>query len=238
MPMVGDFTNILIANPADADAIADELVGYIPESWTSPEAKQQGGVLRLLLAAFAQCIAVMKANIIDAKKQLRINTAMGEFLDAIALDYFGSGDTRLLRSMGESDDSFRSRIKAEILAERGTVNGVANAVSAFTGGATGIFEPFNAQVVACWHAEFNGNTPGTQNFTPLTQGCWGSSTTNQFGAGQSNPNVGAGACGDLNVIYTFYVNVLSNPNGRLYGDVLTLVNRNKPAGTLGIIYGI
>lgn len=74
------------------------------------------------------------------KKQDRISTATGEFLDLAAKDYFGE---QLQRRDGENDDTYRKRILANLLLERATRIGLYNALLTLTGRAPILFEPWN-----------------------------------------------------------------------------------------------
>lgn len=64
-------------------------------------------------AAYAQT----DAQITALKPLIRINTATGEILDLIALDFFGQ---TLARALGEIDTVFRNRIKANLFVVKGT----------------------------------------------------------------------------------------------------------------------
>lgn len=71
-------------------------------------------------------------------QQRRISTASGINLDQIALDFFGS---TIQRFTNESDTAFAARIKANLLAPKGTRQAVIDALTTLTGFAPTVFEP-------------------------------------------------------------------------------------------------
>jgi hypothetical protein len=77
-----------------------------------------------------------------ARLQTRIATAADAFLDMISLDFFGVGVVP--RRSSEPDDSFRARIKRNLLRPRGTRAAMISALTDLTGRPPTIFEPRNA----------------------------------------------------------------------------------------------
>ena len=73
--------------------------------------------------------------------QMRLQTAYEDNLDLIATDYFGV-DPGLPRRAGENDDTYRIRIKANLLLERATRRGMDNALYVLTGFHPILFEPW------------------------------------------------------------------------------------------------
>lgn len=256
MAIITDFENAAFLNPSEQELITEELIDLIPSSWTKGEAKRPGGILHLVLSSIGLLLSIIKNSINLLKKQIRIKTATGSHLDTISLDYFGEGIFTLPRLMGESDDNFRMRILAEILREKATLNGVIKAVEMLTGTTPSIFEPFNALGTAVWMDVFNPqNAPNayvSSDYVPNTIGAWGDNSVHAFqnpdgttgdytinGAVAPNsanaaPNVGNGAGGDIGQIYTFYVYVNSPIK---HSIIQALVDRIKPVGTIGIVYG-
>lgn len=98
------------------------------------------------LSAFLQgyvASAQFNVNLLEfVKKQTRIRTSTGGFLDLAAQDYFGN---TLRRRSGENDDSYRKRILSNLLAERATRTGLYNALLNLTGRPPIMFEPWNAE---------------------------------------------------------------------------------------------
>lgn len=76
-----------------------------------------------------------------ASQQARIKTASGQWLDAIALDFFGRN---LQRSSGQTDTSFQKAIIAGLFRERVTRRAVTQVLLDITGRAPIIFEPNRA----------------------------------------------------------------------------------------------
>lgn len=74
-----------------------------------------------------------------ARAQTRLSSAYGIWLDILAFDFLG----RTLTRGSASDAVFRAIIRATILQERVTRAGMLNAVTALTGNAPTIFEPWN-----------------------------------------------------------------------------------------------
>jgi len=110
------------------------LASLLPLRWF-PDATP---VLSALLAGLAEGWAWLYAMLSYAKLQTRIATATDTFLDLISQDCFGA---TLPRRPGESDGSFRARIRHELLRERATRAALASVLSDLTGRAPAIFEP-------------------------------------------------------------------------------------------------
>ena len=91
------------------------------------------------LAASLDAAAWCYSWIVYAQTQARLATATGIFLDIISLDFLGR---HLLRN-GSTDGIFRAKIKATILQERVTRQGMISALTTLTGFVPQIFEPWN-----------------------------------------------------------------------------------------------
>lgn len=70
--------------------------------------------------------------------QTRVTTAENIWLDLIAADYFGAA---LGRRIGESDNTYRMRITAELVRERGTRRAIVQSLLDQTGRSPMVFEP-------------------------------------------------------------------------------------------------
>lgn len=125
-----------IATGSAADMRA-RLKMVLPTGWFGDDTP----VLDLLLGGVATLWSALYALIGFVRAQGRIATARGPFLDIAARDYFS---TRLSRRAGEADAAFGTRIRANLLAPRATRAALAAALTAETGRAPEIFEPFNA----------------------------------------------------------------------------------------------
>lgn len=118
----------------DSDDFTNRLEKLIPNGWFAV------GLTPLrdgLLAGIANTLAYVYSLFAYLRLQTRIQTADGGFLDLTAGDFFGS---TLFRTLGQSDDSFRARILANLLRERGTRNAVTSIITQLTGRAPIIFE--------------------------------------------------------------------------------------------------
>ena len=221
-------------------ALSNQLIEYVPPSWTAPEAKKRGGVFWTLMSAIGLILADLRLFIRNSKRELRIKTATGSTLDTMSVDFLSDDPrVRLRRRVGELDADFRLRLLAEILRERVTVNGVIKAVETLTGAAPSVFEPFNVNSAWGWWDEFNGAFTQQHFNMGFGQATYtGGGLVEQFNGDNagSNPDPGVGGIGDAAVKYTFYVTVLNNPNGASPQAVLDVVNRVRPVGVKGVVF--
>ena len=110
------------------------LRAVLPAGWFSEDAPILNGVLNGLAASWAWLFQLLHY----VKAQTRLATASDVWLDVIAQDFFG---TRLTRRSGQSDEAFRTRIRQELLRERGTRNAVISVLQDLTNRPPAIFEP-------------------------------------------------------------------------------------------------
>lgn len=151
MAYTSDVENLIVAGKTEVQRLTDQLIELVPPSWTSVEAKKRGGVFWTLMTAIATIFSLVKIVIAQVKAQFRLATATGIFLDAYSQDYFGTGTIRALpRFIGESDDSFRSRIQAEILRQKATKPGIRRAVAQVTGASPIIVEDIDINTSSSW----------------------------------------------------------------------------------------
>lgn len=233
MSFIFDYETFVLDRLSIEEEITEELIDLVPTSWFSPFSKKPGGIFWALMSAKGQLLGAMQRIIELAKAQLRIKTATGFYLDVIGEDFFGEN---LGRKPAESDVSYRDRILSEILREKATVGGIRAAVEQLTGAPPEVFEAFNVRSVGCWTDLYNGA------YAPSTLAAWGQNTLNQFqtaafGSGGTTPQAGVGTYGDTENIYTFYVNILSNPKGATHVDIQALVDKLRGIGILGIVQG-
>ena len=92
------------------------------------------GLLAGLAAAWSFCFSLLSLT----SAQTRLGTAFGSFLDMISTDFFGK---YLPRKQGESDESFRGRIRKSLVIQRGTRQDVCRAVMEMTSSTPVICEP-------------------------------------------------------------------------------------------------
>ena len=110
------------------------LRAVLPRRWFADETPALDSVLCGLAVAWTWLYGLLQF----VKRQCRIGSATGIWLDIIAFDFFGSA---LCRRSVETDDAYRSRIKAEIFRERGTRSAVIIALTELTGRQPTVFEP-------------------------------------------------------------------------------------------------
>ena len=122
-----------MATGDQADCLA-RIQMTLPSRWFG----DSNPILNAVLNGLAYSLALIYSLVQYAKLQTRISTASDGFLDLISYDFFGVG---LLRRSGELDAPYRLRIKANLLRERATRNGMISTLTALTGRAPKIFEP-------------------------------------------------------------------------------------------------
>lgn len=145
----------------DATDVYNRLIGQLP-----PWFGTLHPVLNVVLQAYIYTGVFNYSQLVYDNQQMRLQTATGDNLDLISQDYFENG---LPRRTGEDDDSFRSRISANLLQERATRNGMESALYKLTGFYPIIFEPFNFYDCGAYNVIYpyvslayaDPNTPGT-----------------------------------------------------------------------------
>ena len=136
--------NIVNLPPPDQwseEGIYNRLIQQLPSNWFSPNDHK---LVDTVLQGF---ITTAKLNFDQLQyvfNQMRIQTATGQNLDLISLDYFGGNLPRKYNGqIPETDLSFRNRILATLLQEKTTRYGMQNALYLLTGIQPIIFEPWN-----------------------------------------------------------------------------------------------
>lgn len=127
--------------------IQARLIALLPSGWFSDGSTVVAPVLNAVVSAAATVFYSAYSLIQYAQSQTRISTASGAFLDLIAYDYFGRN---LQRASGQTDSSFQSLILAALGQERVTRAGMISTITALTGSAPVIFEPFNTGDAGAW----------------------------------------------------------------------------------------
>jgi hypothetical protein len=120
----------------DVEDMLRRLKAVLPTGWFPDSAPVLDNLLRGLGSGWSWIFSLHSY----VRRQTRVSTADGVWLDVAANDYFG---TRLRRRVGEPDDLYRVRISRELLRERGTRAAVRSALTDLTGRAPAIFEPAN-----------------------------------------------------------------------------------------------
>ena len=127
---------------SDQTTLVRRLLRLLPPWFLRPDP-----VLNFILSGIAAVFSNVYALIVFVRLQTRISTAVGLFLDIISLDYFGR---YLVRRANELDAPFATRIKKEIIRERGTRLGMIQAIKDLTGKAPLIFEQFRPADAGGW----------------------------------------------------------------------------------------
>jgi hypothetical protein len=125
------------------------IKALLPNGWFRSPTPILDGALN----GIAWALALAYGLIQYAKLQTRIATATGGWLDLISFDFFGAN---LPRKTQEQDATFRARIQAELLLERGTRHGLIRALQILTGRTPWVFEPGRATDTG----GYNTNTMG------------------------------------------------------------------------------
>ncbi len=129
------------AEAAPATGSAEDMVArqaaVLPRGWFGAAAWFDP-VVGALLAMAAEPAAWMHALAVYARKQSRLATMDGGWLDLFAYDFFGY---RIRRRTGQSDDAFRRRIKIELFRQRNTRAAMIEVLTDLTGRAPRVFEP-------------------------------------------------------------------------------------------------
>jgi hypothetical protein len=145
----------------DSNDIVNRVKYLIPFRWFSWVAPIRDAVL----GGLGDAAAWSYSWYVYAKLQSRIATSTGPFLDITSYDFLG----RHLPRGQMTDNQFRARILATILQERVTRKGMIKAVTALTGAAPWIFEPWNTGDAGAW----SGPTAKIGTFAWGKAGGWG-----------------------------------------------------------------
>lgn len=127
----------------DQNDMLTRLKAMLPSAWfpvSQPGQTSQSPVLDGLLSGSAALLSQSYALLQWVRSQARIATASGVFLDMVSSDFFGSF---LSRRSGETDAHLAARIDKELFREKGTRNGLVQALTDLTGRAPTVFEPKN-----------------------------------------------------------------------------------------------
>ncbi|MGD0103384.1 MAG: hypothetical protein ABSC06_05030 [Rhodopila sp.] len=151
----------------DLSDFVSRLRALLPKRWFA----EQSPNLEALLVSIATPWVWLYSFITYVITQTRLVTATDEWLDLIAIDYFGY---HLRRKTNEPDFSYRGRIQAALLQEAATRSAVAAGLENLTGTQPNIFEPANCMDTGSYGVmAATPNMPGTGMAYGLTGG-WGS----------------------------------------------------------------
>ena len=196
----------------------------IPKGWFAWLAPIRDALIGGVSDSFAWAYGLISY----AKAQTRLATAYGVWLDILCYDFLGLTLTR----SGAADDAFRRVIKATVLQERVTRQGMINAITTLTGQAPWIFEPWNTYDTGGYGCAQFGYGTGqggygnmglpAQVFMQVHRG-GPSGIPNVAGYTDSPGGYGQGA--------VEYVGLTTEQNGITNQTIETAINLTKPTGS-------
>lgn len=210
----------------DAENIARRIRGLLPW-WFGPTAVASPR-LSAVVAGAAAALADVFGLIDFARKQARIATATGAWLDFAAQDYFGRDFKRF---KDEPDDAFRVRLRSELFRQCNTRAAIDSIIFDLTGQHPDIFEAWRAADTGGW---------GTPAFAWGAAGRWGSGgapyeviVTIPYPQGYGVPNRGGwgslvGGWGVGN--FSFISQDDTVGSGPTVTDILRAIDRVRAAG--------
>ncbi len=212
----------------DLSDIVRRLRAVLPDGWFGDEAP----VLDTVLQALGQAWTTLYTTIVYAKDQLHVSTASGGWLDAIALDFFG---TLMPRRSSEPDDAYRVRLLQELLRERATRAAISRALVDLTDRQPDIFEPGRSADTGAYAQR------GVQQTTGLAYGItggWGSLahpfqvfvTAHRPHRSSGTASIGWGY-GGYNNGYSNYCDITVVRGGVKDEDIVEAVKRVLPVAT-------
>ena len=200
----------------DQNDMVARLKAVLPAGWFPVTGSGQPSATPILDGVLAGVAAVWAwgfSLIQYAASQTRMATATDIWLDLIALDYFGTVDTR---KPNEDDATFAARIKASIMPPAATRAALTAQLVALTGRAPVIFEPAR----------------------PADTGVWGSTAPGfVFSAAPIGYNV-SGGWGDLQLPFQAFVTAylpITSGIGNIGAWIAT--NAGEPTTPTGVYYG-
>lgn len=133
-------TKVIVLTP---EQVCIKLRNYLPIGWFPKNAP----ILNAMLMGMSTILATLTKLLHFVLLQTRLSTTTGGFLDLWARDFLGNS---LIRNKGESDDSFRARIKFWITQEFATRNGMQGVSNNICNGEAVLVETRNAQDCLAW----------------------------------------------------------------------------------------
>jgi hypothetical protein len=151
----------------DLSDFLSRLWAVLPKRWFA----EQSPNLEALLTGIATPWVWLYNLIIYVTAQTRLATASDEWLDLIAVDYFGD---QLRRKTNEEDFSYRDRVQAALLQEAATRSAVEAELQDLIGTQPAVFEPANCMDTGSYGASADtANMPCT-GMAYGQAGGWGS----------------------------------------------------------------
>lgn len=127
----------------DTEDMAARLRALLPTRWFADSAP----VRDALLSGLATAWQAIHAQVMFARRQTRIATATGTWLEMIARDFLGA---RLPRRRQEADEDYAARIRAALLRPRATRPALSALLTDLTGREPRIFEPARPADTGAW----------------------------------------------------------------------------------------
>ncbi|WP_024517085.1 hypothetical protein [Bradyrhizobium sp. Tv2a-2] len=211
--------------------ISERVFRVLPKGWFKWAAPIRNAIVGGLSDAASWCYGLIGY----ARAQTRLSTAYGVWLDVWAFDFLG----RYLVRNGAPDAAFRALIKATVLQERVTRKGMINAITALTGKAPIIFEPWNTYDTGGYSNAKAGQVCGQFGYG-VGQGGYGSmvlpaQTFIQVdpGVGAGIPDVGGYGTGIMGygVGASEYAGPTIEESGVTPAMIYDLINKTKPTGS-------
>lgn len=211
--------------------ILRRIKATLPNRWFGEKTPILDSVLISLSAGWFQLFSLLDY----VRMQTRIRTAFDGWLDLIALDYFGH---RIQRRQQETDNSFRERIRIELLRDRCTRPALYDALQTLTGRPPIIFEPTNPQDTGCYGSR-DSKDIGTAGY--CTSGRWGSldSPFQAFvrafrpaTAGIAMINGWGGSIGAFGVGLSAYISSDTNLSYATDSEIRQVIIRTVPAASI------
>lgn len=140
-----------MATGSVSDIVA-RLQKWLPQRWFPIQAKNADGTVPRIFAqlvSWSTALSQVFAQIQYAKAQTRVGTATDGWLDLASQDYYGGNLPRLA---GETDPAFAARIIAAFPPRGATRPQIIAALTAFTGTAPRVVEPWRLQDTGAWDA--------------------------------------------------------------------------------------
>lgn len=137
----------------DQDDMLGRLKRLLPAGWFG----DSNPILDALLWGYAQSLAWAYTLYLYAQAQTRIKTATDNWLDLIALDFFGNN---LVRGASQGDTSYRSSILINLFRERTTRPAMEQVLLDLTGRAPIIIEPARPADVGGYGSAVAVSQPG------------------------------------------------------------------------------
>lgn len=139
--------------PGDTQDILSRLKSTLPPRWFQSSTPILDGLLTGLASAWTALYDLLSLT----RRQTRLATATGSFLDAIAQDFLGR---TLPRRTTEPDTSYRRRITLELVRERDTRSAVIAALTDLTGRVPIVFEPARPADTGAWNGPLGYGSAG------------------------------------------------------------------------------